>query len=149
MTGHSLPTELWNDYLRFSNLLYLSDEPVTVTTSESTSASAPALPEVGVDKPAAGEVAPEWAEAIEEFEGEGIVTEALQKLAAAGASTNILVGEELEGLMTVVQWPERHVVVLYDAADAESPAEAALRRAGWTVLTPETITDDAMRKVMP
>ena len=51
--------------------------------------------------------------------------------------------------MPVVQGPERHVVVLYDAADAESPAEAALRRAGWTILTPETITDDAMRKVMP
>lgn len=155
VTGHSLPTELWNDYLRFSNLLYLSDEPVTVTTSESTSASVPTMPavpsgpEVGVDKPVADEVAPEWVEAIEEFEGEGAVTEALQKLAAAGASTNILVGEELEGLMTVVQWPERHVVVLYDAADAESPSEAALRRAGWTVLTPETITDDAMRKVMP
>ena len=146
----SITDENWRDFLRFANIWWLSDAPVLIaTTAEDEGAVAVEPAEVpaavSADTDAVVDEVPEaWAEAIEEFEDESRVLAALQLLARAGAEATEDIGEEVGSLPTAVSWPDRKIALLMQHDASYAQAEDTLRDQGWTLMYPDTLSEQTI-----
>lgn len=131
-----LSLNTWNSFLMLANLMWLSPDQLTVTSSTGPAPSA--KPETA---PAATGVPQEWQEIFAEYDGEPEVEHALEMLVGAGARATDVIGEETASSMSVLTWPQQQIVLLF-SEDADAPATDTLRSQGWRVLHADTLTED-------
>ncbi|AKK12016.1 DEAD/DEAH box helicase [Corynebacterium uterequi] len=140
--------ERWRWFLRLANLLFLNGYDVggnIVSVEDDTalaaSAPAPAPAAPPAPEPAAAFAEP-WQRILDDFRGEEpAVVAALELLAGTQSLLPEGIGSEINGVPTVVSWPEQKIVVVYpDEADSFTDAADD----GWTIIDSETLTVDAI-----
>ena len=151
-TPGALTESNWRDFLRFSNILWLADSPVVISTSEYDLApGAESVPDPSPEDPLitdTGEYPAAWEDAIEEFEDELAILPALRLLADAGAKPTEEIGEEVASLPTALVWPDYQIALLIERDDSYVDAENKLRNDGWTLMYPDTLNEQTIPAVL-
>lgn len=137
--------EDWRFFLTLCNLVWLAELPVLVSVGD----DAGGAPTGGTPRPTHTGRAPSpaWEEVLDEFAGETAVEDALHTLIAAGVEPGA-VGEELATVPTVLTWPEQHIALLFESADAKDIAPSALGGVEWTLLSVDKLDAAAIPEVL-
>ncbi|GAA3571385.1 DEAD/DEAH box helicase [Microlunatus spumicola] len=118
----------WRDWLSLGNSVQLATIPVSWGTS-----SSEALP-AGAAAPDLATVAAAWRPLLSLAETD-LQRQLITYLAEADVAPPSDLGEEVEGVLTDLSWPEQRVAVIYDDVEAELVDELAA--AGWQLVRPE------------
>ncbi|WP_220462749.1 DEAD/DEAH box helicase [Flaviflexus equikiangi] len=132
--------ESWNNFLNLANLVWFSADYVDVTTESDVEPKNPE-PTVASETERAGSI---WEEIMNEYVDDDDVTPAIAILASAGAIQPDSIGDEHEGVPTVMAWTNHKVIIFFTAEDSDSAVETSLTTSGWDILYADTLTSHAI-----
>lgn len=139
-----LEVDVWTTFLNMANIMWLSNDDLTVTTAETvpdeTSATTENMETPGFDvglseEPISVAIPEAWQEVLKEFKNEPDVKAALDVFTDARAIPPEVFGDEWEGLSAVAVWPEQRIVLLFYSDDIEE----APQDTGWTLLSADSL----------
>lgn len=141
----NLDLAVWNDFLNLSNLLWFSEDYVEVEAGKVEDALED-LMNVEPAKPAVHDT--QWARIESEFGDDPDALAAIHTLIAGGSIVPSDIGEEFEGVPSVMSWEAAMTVMFYSADDIDSHIKTRLETSGWNIIFADQIDTTGIPSVL-